>query len=215
MKILLLAKLKTENYINAVLSFGHEALTECEDLSMVDGVILCGGSDVHPRYYGQQIDGARGIDEERDAREVRVARECIARKIPLLGICRGQQLLNVLFGGTLIQHLENTEYHNLAGSEIYLTHPVHAESGSVFEALYGKEFVVNTSHHQAIDHLGDGLRATLFASDGTIEGVEHETLPVLAVQFHPERMMLAFADGCMADGARIFEYFFDMIKKRA
>ena len=215
MKILLLAKLKTENYIDAVTSLGHEALTECEDLSMVDGVILCGGSDVHPRYYGQLINGARGIDEERDAREVRVARECIARKIPLLGICRGQQLLNVLFGGTLIQHLDNTEYHNLAGSESYLTHPVCAQEGSVFEALYGKEFVVNTSHHQAIDRLGDGLRATLFAPDGTIEGVEHESLPVLAVQFHPERMMLAFADGCMADGARIFECFFEMIKNRA
>ena len=212
MKLFLLTKLNSQNYIDAVASFGHETLTECDDLSLVDGVILCGGSDVHPRYYGEEIRGATGIDEERDEREVVIALECIRRGIPILGICRGQQLLNVLFGGTLIQHLDNTEYHNKKGSDHYITHPVHALEGSVFSHLYGETFVTNTSHHQAIDRLGEGLRATLFSDDGVIEGVEHKSLPIFAVQWHPERMMLSFASEEMADGRRIFEHFFSMIE---
>ena len=84
----------------------------------------------------------------------------------------------------------------------------------MFERLYGETFVTNTSHHQAIDRLAVGLRTTLFSADGIIEGVEHETLPIIAVQWHPERMMLSFASDEMADGRRIFEYFFSMIEKR-
>ncbi len=213
MKLLLLAKLNSQNYIDAVTSFGHEVVTECEDLCSVDGVILCGGSDVHPKYYGQPIDGASGIDEERDEREIRIARECIEKKIPLFGICRGHQLLNVLFGGTLIQHLPNVEYHNKKGSDHYIIHEVRSERGSAFWELYGEHFVTNTSHHQAIDRLGEGLRATLLAPDGVIEGVEHVALPIIAVQWHPERMMLSYADDRMADGRKIFAHFFDMIRR--
>ena len=213
MKLLLLTKFNSQNYIDAVKSFGHEALTECADLSEIDGLILCGGSDVHPRYYGEEINGSVGIDEERDEREIPIVRACIERHIPILGICRGQQLLNAVLGGTLIQHLPNTEYHNKKASDRYITHEVRAERGSVFARLYGETFVTNTSHHQAIDRLADGLRPTLFSSDGVIEGVEHETLPILAVQWHPERMMLSFADDEMADGGRVFEYFFSMIEK--
>lgn len=214
MKLLLLTKFNSQNYIDAVLSFGHEVLLECDDLSEIDGLILCGGSDVHPRYYGEEIDGAVGIDEERDEREVPITLECIRRGIPILGICRGQQLLNAVLGGTLIQHLPNVEYHNKKGSDRYITHEVRAERGSVFDRLFGETFTTNTSHHQAIGRLAVGLRATLCSTDGVIEGVEHETLPIIAVQWHPERMMLSFASDEMADGRRIFEYFFSMIEKR-
>ena len=213
MKILLLAKLKTETYVAAVESMGHEVLLEPQRLNEADGVILCGGSDVHPRYYGQEICGARGIDEQRDEREVPVVLECIRRGIPMLGICRGHQLLNALLGGTLIQHLENVDFHNKAGSDVYQTHTVKAVPGSVYESLYGESFVVNTSHHQAVDRLAQGLRPTLYAPDGVLEGFEHETLPIVGVQFHPERMMLSFADTNMADGSKIFAYFFDKIEK--
>ncbi len=213
MKILLLAKYKTENYVAAVEALGHESVLSCDDLSDVDGVILCGGSDVDPAYYGQGMNGARNIDRARDEREVKLGRECIRRGIPTLGICRGLQLLNVLFGGTLIQHLPNEEYHNKPGSERYISHEVMASEDSLFRVLYGEQFVVNTSHHQAIDILGEGLRATLFAPDGVIEGVEHTTLPIFAVQWHPERMMPPLCEGEMADGARVFLRFFQMIEE--
>ena len=213
MNILLLSKFKTEYYVDAVASMGHNPLLDTDNLDEIDGVILCGGSDVHPKYYGQQINGAKGIDEERDEREVPIVRECIQRGIPMLGICRGHQLLNALLGGTLIQHLENVDFHNKAGSDVYQTHTVQAVKGSIYESLYGESFVVNTSHHQAVDRLAEGLRPTIYASDGVLEGFEHETLPIVGVQFHPERMMLSFADEKMADGSKIFAYFFDKIAK--
>ena len=214
MKLLLLTKRNAQNYYDAVVSFGHEAAYETDDLTAVDGVILCGGSDIHPAYYGQQICGAVEIDEERDAREYRIASECIRRRIPLLGICRGHQLLNVLFGGTLIQHLENAALHNKTHAEHDISHEVRASADSVFMRLYGERFVVNTSHHQAVDRLGEGLQANLFAPDGVIEGFVHESLPILAVQWHPERMMPPHCEGKLADGKKIFEYFFEMIEKK-
>ena len=212
MKLLLLTDKKFEKYCNAVASFGHEPVLEAENLDEVDGVILCGGSDVHPKYYGQEIDGSRGIDDARDQREVFIARECILRGIPMLGICRGHQLLNVVLGGTLIQDLANAESHVRAVPEIDSAHMVVAEAGSLFEELYGESFVVNTSHHQAIDRLADGFVAKLHAPDGTIEGCVHESLPIFSVQWHPERMMPPYRTGEMADGGLLFKRFFDMVE---
>lgn len=213
MKILLLTDEKFEKYCNAVASFGHEPVLEAENLDEVDGVILCGGADVHPKYYGQQINGARQIDDKRDEREVPIARECIARRIPLLGICRGHQLLNALLGGTLIQDLPNAENHTRAVPGQESTHTVQAKVGSLFYELYGESFVVNTSHHQAIDRLADGFVAELLAPDGTIEGCIHESLPIFSVQWHPERMMPPLRTEEMADGGLIFRHFFKMIEK--
>ena len=214
MKLLLLAKLNAQNYYNAVVSFGHEAVYETDDLSQIDGVILCGGSDIDPAYYGQGLCGAVNMDKERDQREFAIARECLKLGIPMFGICRGHQLLNVLLGGTLIQHLENVAFHNQSGAERYVVHEVNALVPSTFSRLFGERFVVNTSHHQAVDRLADGLVATLFAHDGTIEGFEHESLPILGVQWHPERMMPPFHEGDMADGGRVFKHFFEMIRER-
>lgn len=212
MKLLLLADQNSKNYIDAVVSLGEKAVLEAKSPDEVDGVILCGGADVDPKYYGQPLDGSRDIDEARDKKEIAIVRECIAKRIPILGICRGHQLLNVVLGGTLIQHLSNAPSHMRAVPERDNTHGALAVPDSIFSQLYGERFVVNTSHHQAIDRLGEGLVAQVFAQDGTIEGCVHESLPFLSVQWHPERMMPPHREGEMADGALIFKRFFQMIE---
>ena len=103
----------------------------------------------------------------------------VKAKKPVLGICRGEQLINVYFGGSLIQHVAGH-----AG--IY--HDVKNVSGSIMYRLYGKTTKVYSSHHQAVRRLGKGLKITQKANDGTVEAIEHKTLPIFAVQWHPELM---------------------------
>lgn len=181
------------------------------DLSY-DGLILGGGNDVHPRYYGQEIDGAEDFDEMRDEREIALAKAYIKAGKPILGICRGGQLLNVVFGGTLIQHLACTDEHKVAGEEWH-SHGVIAEKGSIFEKIYGKNFRVNSLHHQAVGEIGEGLKATLHAEgNGVVEGFEHWNLPIIGVQWHPEKMCLAAKRTDAADGIEIFRYFMTLCK---
>ena len=184
------------NYCNAFAALGAAVMTDSPE--RCDLLLLPGGADVHPRFYGQEITGARGIDEARDLSELAAARRFIAAGRPILGICRGQQLLNVALGGTLHQHIEG---HGPADGKDRV-HPVHTED-AFFHALYGKRFPVNSCHHQSIDLLGEGLRPILWADDGCIEAVRHETLPIFAVQFHPERMCFAHARSDTVDGAAL------------
>ena len=132
---------------------------------------------------------------------------------PIFGICRGMQLLNVVLGGSLIQHLPNTDEHRLSSTEETF-HEVQAEKGGIFEELYGEHFAINSFHHQAINRLGDGLKITLKSWDGkVIEGVQHQEKPYFGVQWHPERMRLPMDVKGLADGMKIFEYFLSLCKK--
>ncbi len=146
------------------------------------GLLLPGGGDVHPRRYGQELRGAVEIDEERDAREWEAVDRFLALGRPILGICRGAQLLNVYFGGTLLQDIPG---HSRVNGRDTL-HRARTED-PVLRELYGETFTVNSSHHQAVDRPGRGLRATTWAEDGTVEAFRHDTLPVLGIQWHPER----------------------------
>lgn len=162
-----------------------EGLEQLADLAQ--GLCLSGGVDVAPERYGQTRHAASWeIDLWRDALEWRLCDLFVARRKPILGICRGLQLLNVYFGGSLVQDLpaqRGLPHPN------HTMHPVETAEGSWLRAAYGPSFPVNSYHHQAIDRLGEGLLATATADAGqVIEGVEHETLPVAAVQWHPERM---------------------------
>ena len=205
-KILVLANQKKENYIIAVEKCGGIPSTNHEEpLDSFDGLLLCGGNDVHPSYYGQEINGARDFDSERDAREYTIAKAFLDTGKPILGICRGMQLLNVVLGGTLIQDIDEKEIHTPPKGTDY----VHsAKTSGILKELYGDSMCVNSLHHQALDRLGDGLVVNA-ACDSIIEGVEHKDKPYLAVQFHPERM-----DGCdgTSDGIKIFEYFIKLCK---
>ena len=138
-----------------------------------------------------------GLPEELDAGFL----QTVAR--PILGICRGLQVLNVALGGTLIQDLGDAlrPFHQ---GERDLWHPICTAPGSLLHRLWGSRILINSAHHQAADRLGDGLRRTAWSEGGVTEAVEHSCLPVAAVQFHPERLDRTGED--TADGAPLFRW---------
>ena len=207
MKILLLAKQKSENYVNAVSECGAEPILNEEDYGC-DGLIICGGTDIHPSYYGEENTNCGYIDDERDEREFEITKRFIETGKPILGICRGHQLLNIIFGGNLIQHVSNASDHKQHDG-IDSVHTIKANPKSILYNLYGDYFFVNSSHHQAINQLGEGLIPTAFSADGLIEATEHVSKPYLTVQFHPERMNTDKTE----NGIEIFKYFIDLCKK--
>lgn len=162
---------------------------------IVDGLILAGGQDVSPHLYGQ--DPRKKIQAtfpKRDVSEVALTEAVLEMGKPILGICRGLQLLNVIFGGTLYQDLsENDEVFVKHIQETPTNHPIHqvkVDATSYMGSFIDDELAVNSLHHQVIHKLGDGLKAVAVASDGVIEAVESmdEHKNVLAVQWHPESL---------------------------
>jgi putative glutamine amidotransferase len=168
-------------------------------LPRLDGLILSGGSDVEPSRYGAAPDPAAGpFFPARDAAELGLCRRALAQGLPVLGICRGLQVINVALGGTLYQHLPDVvgnDSHSPQETR-YGTHKVSVAAGSQLAAILGRsEAAVPTHHHQAVDRLGTGLVATAWADDGVIEAAElahgeSGTSPagqfMVAVQWHPE-----------------------------
>lgn len=124
------------------------------------------------------------------------------------------QVLNVALGGTLIQDLppELLPFHG--GAERYLVHPIRTGADSVLDRLYGRTLAVNSWHHQAVDRLGEGLIPTAWAESGLVEAVEHLSLPILGVQFHPERMSYGKQREDAADGAPLMEYFLSLCRSQ-
>ncbi len=152
------------------------------------GVCLSGGPDIDPATYGEKPHEELGPTEpDLDAFELAVARTADASGLPILGICRGCQALNVARGGTLHQHLPG---HRQTEPGWTVTHDVAVEPGSLLSRAVGAEALrVNSFHHQAAEQLGDGLRAVAWAPDGTIEGIEgDEGRFVLGVQWHAETL---------------------------
>lgn len=164
-------------------------------LDLVDGLIVSGGGDVAPGSYGRPDEGVSyDMNAEADAFELALIRHAESRDLPVLGICRGLQVLNVAFGGTLIQNLATPihgSFSGMSGEEIMAArHEVVLEPGSTLAGIYGSERrEVNNIHHQAIDVVADGFRAVAHAPDGVIEAIEAVgTWLAVAVQWHPERL---------------------------
>lgn len=180
----------------------------------MDGLLLSGGGDLAPETFGEKarFDNLR-IDEVRDAFEVPLARAFLKRGKPIFGICRGIQLLNVVLGGTLYQDLPREKGVVHSGERLF--HEIAAGRDSVLGRLFGERFMVNSLHHQAIRALGAGLRATATAADGIVEAIEHESLPVLGCQFHPERISCLTGEYSTPDFLPLFEYFVAMCRERA
>lgn len=174
-----------------------------------DGLILCGGDDIDPARFGQANCGSVDIDLARDAAEFLLAEAYLAAGKPILGICRGHQLLNVALGGTLIQDIspEMKFFHTPVTDGPDKVHPVRALEHSVLYNLFGPCFSINSYHHQVVARLGDGLRAVQWSESGIVEGMEHETLPVLCLQFHPERMTGERLRADTIDGGMIMKWF--------
>ena len=132
----------------------------------------------------------------RDEFEIALLDAAVNSGLPVLGICRGPQLINIAAGGTLHQHLP--EHAATDGPPDATPHTVTTTEGSQLREMYGPEVAVNSLHHQAVDQLGDGYIATAHSTDGIIEGIEHTELPILGVQWHPELMTGALTDPCFS-----------------
>jgi putative glutamine amidotransferase len=165
-------------------------------LSILDGLIISGGNDVDPVFYGERrIAKNLNITPERDLFEIALVKEAKVRRIPLLAICRGMQLVNVAFGGSLYQDFSCEKMfldHTLEGSTVYnKRHPVIIQERSkLFNIIQKKKIMVNTSHHQMVKKVGSGLVVTARSEkDGVIEAIESKDAHLLlGVQWHPELM---------------------------
>ena len=198
------AVLLPRSYLTAVERTGGLAVmlppdrAEGEDpsqlLDLIDGLVLAGGTDIDPAFYGQEAH-ANTTDTvpERDAFEIALARAAIERDMPLLGICRGMQLLNVACGGTLLQHLPERfghhEHRRVVGSFDGADHDVELRDGTLAMRVVGeRRHATKSHHHQGIDRLGEGLEVSgVSAMDGLPEAIELTGARfVLGVQWHPE-----------------------------
>lgn len=153
-------------------------------LNFCDGFIIPGGADIDPKYYHQENYASLEISETLDNLDKNIVFHAFKTSKPLLGICRGMQSINVFLGGSLIQDLENTRYKHSGFSTPYGYHPVELKNSIYFQSL-PSTFEVTSSHHQAIDKLGNDLASTGFCEE-VIEIIEHRFKPIIGVQFHPE-----------------------------
>jgi putative glutamine amidotransferase len=163
-------------------------------MDLADGLVLSGGEDVDPARYGEDPHPQLGITNPlRDAMELHALQCALRREIPVLAICRGMQLMNVCFGGTLYQDLPSQRpgeiVHEQDAPVGHRWHHANVKTGSRLEHIFGtEELFINSFHHQAVRRLGDGLRPVAWAEDGVIEAVEADGFPwVFGVQWHPER----------------------------
>jgi putative glutamine amidotransferase len=180
-----------------------------DDLPDVDGLLLPGGWDVDPSLYGEPKDEKVGpVDLELDKTEVRLFHEARERELPVLGICRGQQVINVAMGGSLVQHLDD---HDVRGhGRSHLAHTIEVKPGSELGQAAGENRIrVNSFHHQAVKQLARGLHETARGDDGTVEGVESDDGLVVAVQCHPEELTTD-----LPWARRLFERFVARAKER-
>ncbi|CCK31347.1 hypothetical protein BN159_6968 [Streptomyces davaonensis JCM 4913] len=176
----------------------HAAAT----VSRLDGLVIAGGPDVEPVHYGAERHPRTGPPaRERDAWELALIKAALTAGLPLLGICRGMQLLNVALGGTLVQHLEG--HAEVVGE--FGRHTVKPVQGTLYADIAPEETAVPTYHHQSVDRLGTGLVPSAHAADGTVEALELPSAEgwVLGVQWHPEmgedvRVMRALVEECLA-----------------
>jgi gamma-glutamyl-gamma-aminobutyrate hydrolase PuuD len=203
------------HYVESVERAGGRALvvppsTEAVDetLDVLDGVVFSGGIDIDPAAYGaDRHDKTDPAQERRDAGELALLERALERDIPTLAICRGFQLLNVLRGGDLIQHLPETVGHEghreVLGS--FSQHAVDVKDGTKLAEILGERHEgVQSSHHQGVGRVGEGLVETAWAGDGSLEGLEDpERRFAVGVLWHPE----------MEDDKRLFEALVDEARR--
>jgi len=158
-------------------------------VSRIDGFVLSGGGDIDPSFWkGPPAMAGRAVDRERDIFEILLAREACRQRKPLLGICKGAQVLNVSRGGTLINDIPSERPARMDHENT--THLISIDGGSQLRQILRRDsLTVNSTHHQAVRRPGKGLKVAAHAPDGTVEAIESAdgSLFVIGVQFHPER----------------------------
>jgi putative glutamine amidotransferase len=190
-------------YVEAITRAGGAAvllpfssrIAPAAQLDVVDGLLLTGGNDLDPSAWGEaRHPSAKPADAKREAHERALLAEAERRGIPVLAVCFGMQLMNAYRGGSLVQHLPEvpgTADHSRGDATLSRRHGARVESKSRLAAICGGgQIEVNTSHHQAIGRVGEGLVVSAVAEDGTVEAVEDPTRRMwVGVQWHPERML--------------------------
>ena len=184
-------------YVDAVERAGGRALLVPpsddgveETLDAVDGIVFSGGADLDPELYDQEPHATTaGVQPERDRAELALLRAALARDTPVLAVCRGSQILNVARAGDLVQHLPEVvgDDTHIQTPGTFADHDVSLETGTRLAALLGAHLSVKSHHHQGFGRVGEGLRVSAYAEDGTIEAVEApEQRFALGVLWHPE-----------------------------
>ncbi len=190
MKIAIIGrKCDTANYEKYISQMPATPITSMGigELSKCSALILPGGGDITPAFFGEHNTASKNIDTELDIIQFQAFDYAVSHFLPILGICKGMQLINVALGGTITQHLLTAENHQYKGTDQY--HLTKISKSSCLFSLYGEQAYVNSAHHQGISRLGNNLVPIQWCElDHCVEAVVHETLPILGLQWHPERL---------------------------
>lgn len=170
-----------------------------------DMLLLPGGGDISPDLYHCSNHGSRNIERQKDLAQITLLDNFIRQKKPVLGICKGFQLIQIYFGGTLVQDLTPSDLHYHSQKDIL--HEVENREGSFLKKLYGSVCTINSCHHQAVFNPAPGLEILQTAPDHVIEAMRHTALPIWGVQWHPERLCLGFRQPDAVNGLALFEQF--------
>lgn len=188
-----------------------------EIIGHIDGLIFTGGPDIHPTKYNQsQKKGLGLVVPERDEFEIGLLKRALKKNKAILGICRGFQLINIYFGGSLHQDISSNKVLEIEHAAMSTPRYSHChrvridEESMLFDVYNSNNIMVNSLHHQAIDRLGEGLRETAWSEDGLIEGIQHKKFPfVMGVQWHPEMMAQVYPEQM-----KIFKFLIEYSKKK-
>ena len=202
-------KKDTFHYENFLHSMKVNCITSLTlgELATCDALLFPGGGDITPQFFGQPDLGSHNIDTELDILQLRTFHLAVRNGIPILGICKGMQIINVGLGGTLVQNLNTASVHTAAHADLY--HETTIVPGSCLHGLYGDTMMVNSRHHQAVDKPGKQLIPVQWCPiDSCIEAIIHTKLPIIGVQWHPERLLPEHTN---ASGFPLFQYFLSFV----
>ncbi len=207
------------NFIDALQALGAEGspVLEETDFSPYHGLILPGGADIDPALFGEENHGSKKIERDRDLRQLEILDCFVKAKKPVLGVCKGHQLLNVYLGGKICQDIPQEPVHGWMPEEKKdRAHGSHCLPDSFLARIYGAtEFRVNSAHHQAVITPAQGFRPIQWADDQVLEAMVHESLPLVGLQWHPERMCLKHRREDTVDGLPVFRWFLQYIAGEA
>ena len=196
-----------ENYLNSVYKFGgipfplfHDTKSVGELSKILDGLIITGGNfDINPKLYGEKNSGIRIIKQKRTIFEISIFKKLLKLKKPILGICGGEQIINVACNGTLIQDIKKIQKKKIINHEQInprneVSHSININKKTKLYKIINKfKIHVNSAHHQAVDKIGNNLLVSAIANDNIVEAIEHKNHPwCIGVQWHPEFLITQY-----------------------